>query len=59
MRDLHVTYLKLYQLFLGNFCSHTGSFALKGQCHDIFNPRFFRLNISPGPLIKGLMPFRI
>jgi hypothetical protein len=30
---------------------------LKGQCHEIFNPRFFHQTISPGPLIRGLKPF--
>jgi hypothetical protein len=35
------------------------SYALKGQCHEIFDPRFFHQNIRPGLLIKGLKPFRI
>jgi hypothetical protein len=32
---------------------------LKGQYHEIFNPRFFHLTICPGLLIKGLKPFCI
>jgi hypothetical protein len=33
--------------------------TLKGQCHEISDPRIFHQNIHPGPLIKGLKPFRI
>jgi hypothetical protein len=33
--------------------------SLKGQCHEIFDPRFFHQNIRPGLLIKGLKPFLI
>jgi hypothetical protein len=34
---------------------------LKGQCHEIFDPRFFPQNIRPGllTLIKRQNPFRI
>jgi hypothetical protein len=30
---------------------------LKGQCHKIFDPRFFHQNIRPGHLIMGLKAF--
>jgi hypothetical protein len=32
---------------------------LKGQCHEIFDPRFFRQSITPRPLINTLQYFRI
>jgi hypothetical protein len=32
---------------------------LKGQCHEIFDPRFFRQSIPPRPLINTLKYFRI
>jgi hypothetical protein len=32
---------------------------LKGQCHEIFDPRFFRQSITPRPLINTLKYFRI
>jgi hypothetical protein len=31
---------------------------LKGQCHEIFDPRFFRQSITPRPLINTLKYFR-
>jgi hypothetical protein len=31
----------------------------KGQCHEIFDPRFFRQSITPRPLINTLKYFRI
>jgi hypothetical protein len=30
------------------------SFTLKGQCHEIFDTRFFRQSITPRPLINTL-----
>jgi hypothetical protein len=33
-------------------------FLLKGQCHEIFDPRFFRQPIMPRPLINTLEYFR-
>jgi hypothetical protein len=33
--------------------------SLKGQCHEIFDPRFFHQNIRPGLRIKGLKPLGI
>jgi hypothetical protein len=32
---------------------------LKGQCHEIFDPRFFPQSITPRPLINTLKYFRI
>jgi hypothetical protein len=32
---------------------------LKGQCHEIFDPRFFRQSIIPRPQINNLKYFRI
>jgi hypothetical protein len=32
---------------------------LKGQCHEIFDPPFFRQSITPRPLINTLKYFRI
>ncbi len=32
---------------------------LKGQCHEIFEYRFFHQNTSPGPIRDVLGPFRI
>jgi hypothetical protein len=32
---------------------------LKGQCHEIFDPRFFRQSITPRPLINAVKYFRI
>jgi hypothetical protein len=32
---------------------------LKGQCHEVFDPRFFHQTIPPRGLIHGLKPFRI
>jgi hypothetical protein len=32
---------------------------LKGQCHEIFDPRFFRQSITPRPLINTPKYFRI
>jgi hypothetical protein len=32
---------------------------LKGQCHEIFGPPFFRQSITPRPLINILKYFRI
>jgi hypothetical protein len=32
---------------------------LKGQCHEIFDPLFFRQSITPRPLINTLKYFRI
>jgi hypothetical protein len=32
---------------------------LKGQCHEIFDPRFFHQTITPRALIHGLKPFCI
>jgi hypothetical protein len=32
--------------------------CLKGQCHEIFYPRFFRQSITPRPLINTLKYFR-
>jgi hypothetical protein len=32
---------------------------LKGQCHEIFDPPFFRQSIIPRPLINTLKYFRI
>jgi hypothetical protein len=45
-------------------CGLEGKFALviiplKGQCHEIFDPRFFRQSITPRPLINTLKYFRI
>jgi hypothetical protein len=34
-------------------------FNLKGQCHGIFNPQFFRQTIPTGLFVHRLMPFRI
>jgi hypothetical protein len=31
---------------------------LKGQCHEIFDPRFFRPTIPLGPLVHRLKLFR-
>jgi hypothetical protein len=31
---------------------------LKGQCHEIFDPPFFRQSITPRPLINTLTYFR-
>jgi hypothetical protein len=33
--------------------------SLKGQCHEIFDPRFFRQSITPRPQINTLKYFRI
>jgi hypothetical protein len=33
--------------------------VLKGQCHEIFVPRFFRQSITPRPQINTLKYFRI
>jgi hypothetical protein len=33
-------------------------YELKGQCHAIFDPRFFHQSIHPRALIHGLKPFR-
>jgi hypothetical protein len=33
--------------------------TLKGQCHEIFAPPFFRQSITPRPLINTLKYFRI
>jgi hypothetical protein len=38
--------------------SDTGN-PLKGQCHEIFDPRLFHQTIPPRALIHGLKPFRI
>jgi hypothetical protein len=35
---------------------HSNDF--KGQCHEIFDPRFFRQSITPRPLINTLKYFR-
>jgi hypothetical protein len=32
---------------------------LRGQLHEIFDPRFFHQSTSPGALIHGLRQFRI
>jgi hypothetical protein len=32
--------------------------VLKGQCHEIFDLRFFRQSITPRPLINTLKYFR-
>jgi hypothetical protein len=32
---------------------------LKGQCHEIFDPQFFRQSITPRPQINTLKYFRI
>jgi hypothetical protein len=32
---------------------------LKGQCHEIFDPPFFRQSINPSPRINTLKYFRI
>jgi hypothetical protein len=34
-------------------------FTLKGQCHEIFDSRFFRQSITPRPLINTLKYFWI
>jgi hypothetical protein len=34
-------------------------FDLKGQCHEIFDPRFFHQTIPPRALIHGLKLSRI
>jgi hypothetical protein len=34
----------------------TNLLLLKGQCHEIFNPRFFTLKICPGPLLSLGLP---
>jgi hypothetical protein len=34
-------------------------YPLKGQCHDIFDPRFFSSKHHSWSLNKGLKPFRI
>jgi hypothetical protein len=39
--------------------TETTTSPLKGHCHEIFDPRFFSSNHTPGPLIHGLTPFRI
>jgi hypothetical protein len=41
-------------LHLKNF-----NFNLKGQCHEIFDPRFFHQTIPPRALIHVLKPFRM
>jgi hypothetical protein len=33
--------------------------SLKGQCHEIFDSRFFRQSITPRPLINTIKYFRI
>jgi hypothetical protein len=33
--------------------------ALKGQCQEIFDPRFFHLSIHPRALFQVLKPFRV
>jgi hypothetical protein len=33
--------------------------SLKGQCHENFEPRFFRQSITPRPQINTLKYFRI
>jgi hypothetical protein len=42
-----------------NTVSLGGIIILKGQCHEIFDPRFFRQSITPRPLINTLKYFRI
>jgi hypothetical protein len=42
-----------------NFTTSARVILLKGQCHEIFDPRFFSSNNPPRALIHGLKPFRI
>jgi hypothetical protein len=35
------------------------NYTLKGRCHDIFDPQFFRQSITPRPQIDTLQYFRI
>jgi hypothetical protein len=48
-------------IFSMSFCDNVQyvyfSFSLKGQCHEIFDPRFFHQTMPPGPLIHGFKPF--
>jgi hypothetical protein len=41
------------------FCLSALGFLLKGQCNEIFNPRFFSSINPPRALIHRLNPFRI
>jgi hypothetical protein len=43
---------------LKSICQNAKSHSLKGQCHEIFEPRFFRQSITPRPLINTLKYFR-
>jgi hypothetical protein len=36
-------------ILLGDLFQPIPFFTLKGQCHEIFDPRFFRQSITPGP----------
>jgi hypothetical protein len=49
----------LYSLVEYNIVPNEGMTSLKGQCHEIFDPRFFRQSITPRPLINTLKYFRI
>jgi hypothetical protein len=53
--------LELFSFFfISMICLIMGLIVrLKGQCHEIFDPRFFRQSITPRPLINTLKYFRI
>jgi hypothetical protein len=42
---------------LSVFFLHAFAYCLKGQCHEIFDPRFFHQTIPPRALIHGLSRF--
>jgi hypothetical protein len=64
--DTKITVLKKYifcsHIYLGGkgYLFRIESWSLKGQCHEIFDPRvFFHQTIPPRALISGPKPFRI
>jgi hypothetical protein len=46
-------------LFKRRICLNRQEPHLKGQCHEIFSPRFLRQSIIPGPQINTLKYFWI
>jgi hypothetical protein len=67
MLTKHLVKIKIEIIERGNvrdvskliFLEETCIKLLKGQCHEIFDPRFFRQSIIPRPQINTLKYFRI
>jgi hypothetical protein len=54
----YITYTKSNYTCSNLYLQDPTVFPLKGQCQEIFDPRFFHQTIPPRALIHGLKPIR-